>query len=180
MKNSKYYKEYKICKKEYLQLKKQIGGNITFYHGSPHKLEVIKQRTPRGTDIFDSQKGVYVTDDIMHAKIYAIARDPDRNNRDWAVVPYPEKDSEFHLLLNKKLWKNTSTNKLNNIGYLHIIEINTSDEDVEQHPDRETEYIIKRDVIPKNIITVTKEDIRDNIIYLSDNEIKEHMKLLTN
>jgi len=176
MENSKYYKEYKICKNKYLKLKKQTG-NITLYHGSPHRLEEIEQRTPRGNDVFDSQKGVYVTDNIMHAKLYAIARDPDRNNRGWAVVPYPEIDSEFNLLLNK----NNSTNKLNDIGYLHIIEINKSDKDLEQHPEpnRKTEYVIKRNVIPNSIITVTKDDIQDNIIYLSGDEIKEHIKQLS-
>jgi hypothetical protein len=163
------YLKYKI---KYLQLKNQIGGVIDIkYHGSPFKLTEIQTHSPRGDNDFNTQTGVYLTSNKIQAMLYSIARDKKRINKGWSIY-------KSYLFLVKehwdeKYWNNTPIEKrykLNNKGYLYFV--NCSKYKCEQNPYLETEYIIKNNIIPDKIITVTINDIKNNIIYITKNDFK--------
>lgn len=54
---------------------------MLLYHGSPYRLEILEPRTPRGDNEFNTQTGVYLTDDKTEAKLYSLARDKLRINK---------------------------------------------------------------------------------------------------
>lgn len=158
-----YHNKYIKYKIKYNHLKKQIGGTILLYHGSPFKMEKIEPRTPRGDNEFNTQTGIYMTDNKMEAMLYALARDKERINKGWGI-----KDDK--LILRKDLWPDKY--KLNEVGYVHEYK---SDER-EQNPYNSHEYIIKKEIVPDKIIEVTYEDIKNNIKYVSRAEFYELFK----
>lgn len=166
------YLKYLKYKMKYLQLKNQIGGTIDLkYHGSPFRLTEIKTHTPRGDNDFNTQTGVYLTSNKMEAMLYSMARDKEKINKGWSIY-------KSYLFLVKehwdeKSWKDTPVEKrykLNNKGYLHSV--NCSKYKCEQNPYLKTEYIVKNNIIPDEITTITFDDIKDNIIYISKNDFK--------
>jgi hypothetical protein len=159
-----FYHKYLKYKAKYLELKGGDGNKkIKLYHGSPFRLDIIKTRTPRGDNEFNSQTGVYLTDDIMEAMLYSLVRDKERINKGWGIKRI---DNKSFLILRNDLFY--SKYKLNNVGYLHEYETNI--ETVEQNPMNSHEYIIKNDIIPTNILDIYFDKIKDNIKYVTRDE----------
>lgn len=169
--NSRYYDKYVKYKNKYLRLKylNYHGGNKrkTLYHGSPYKLEILEQRTPRGDNKFNTQKGIYFTSDIMEAKLYSMARDPERKNKGFGIKRI---DNVPYLILMSELWKEEPIKyKLNDIGYVYVYK--TAEYEQNPNPGYETEYIVKFDVVPNKIITISYDDIANNIKYYKKDEM---------
>jgi len=135
---------------------------MKLYHGSPLHLTLIEPKTPRGNDQFNTQTGVYLTDNIIEATLYSLARDVKRLNKSWAIK---YKNDTPYLILRNDKWP--SKYQLNEIGYLHIIDIN----DYEQSPYNKHEYIVKHCVKPSEIIKITKQ-LEQYIIYISKDEFE--------
>lgn len=136
----------------------QRAGALTLYHGSPNLLEVIEPRKPRGTDNWNSQAGVYLTDNKVEAQLYALARDPDRKNRGFAILGDV-------LYLREDLWRGESPKyTLNDVGYLYVIE---TDEAI-KNPRKSSEYLVKSAVIPKSVepVFASDPDIQGHIRYV--------------
>lgn len=132
-----------------------------FYHGSPYKLNIIEQQTPTydGPIDFDKQTGVFITDYMHYAKLYAIVRDKQRINKQFSILPYPSPDSPLCLLLEYESWiEEDNGYELNDYGYLHYIKLNISNPLLEQHPyeKRNYEYIIKQNIKPYKIKKVKR------------------------
>ncbi len=131
------------------------------YHGTPHKLKELRVATPRGDNDFNTQTGVYMTDDITEAKLYSIARDKARLNKGWGI-------RAGKLILRKDKWHPEGPNRLNKVGYLYCV--NTADYQKNPYPDAPHEYIIKHNVVPDKIIKVDQISVSDKIIYLDKPE----------
>jgi hypothetical protein len=156
-----YLDKYLKYKLKYLKLKNfQLGGNkkLVLFHGSPCKLDLLEPRVPRGDNEFNTQKGVYLTDNLMDVMLYSMARDKERVNKGWAI-----KDGILYLREDK--W-NKDGYKLNEIGYVHCFTGYKS----EQNPYNKSEYIIKRKIKPFEIKEITFDDIKNNIKYISREE----------
>jgi hypothetical protein len=134
------------------------GGGIRLYHGSPNLLKSIEPRKPRGTNNWNSQEGVYLTDNKAEAQLYSLARDSGRKNRGFAIVG-------DMLYLREDLWLGESPKyKLNDIGYLYIID---TDEAI-KNPIKSSEYLVKSVVIPKSVepVFASDPDIQTHIRYV--------------
>ena len=140
------------------------GGGNQLYHGSPYKVSLLKPNKPRShdEDPFTHTEGVFFTTNKKDAMIYAVARDKDRNNRGWAV--FNEK-----LYIKDKLKGIFNFNKE---GYLYVI--NKKDHKcLKSSLKYPNEYVITCSVKPDKIITVTYDDIKDDIIYIDEDGKKE-------
>ena len=77
-----YKQLYMKYKMKYLRIKTNIGGGLlTLYHGSPHYMDILEVRKPRGDNDFNTQIGVYLTSDKTEAMLYSMARDKERINK---------------------------------------------------------------------------------------------------
>src|SRR5690349_587986 len=118
------------------------------YHGSPIFMNEIHSNTPRGDDIFDSKKGIYMTSNFMEACLYSIARDKEKNNRSWGVKYI--RNQPF-LILKSEKWKGINKKyTLNKIGYVY--EYKAIKYAQNKKIGRETEHRIDKDKIIPNII----------------------------
>lgn len=125
------------------------------YHGSPLILERLELRKPRANNPFQSVEGIYLTNDKDTAKIYAIARDPDRKNRGWAVLG-------GKLYLREDVWP--AKYQLNEKGYLYTFR---GVEGAVQNPDEPHEYRVERALEPTAREEVATADIAHLIVYVS-------------
>lgn len=128
------------------------GGNLTLYHGSPLALDQLEPRKPRANTPFQSVAGVYLTNDKDTAKIYAIARDPERKNKGWAV-------KGGKLYLRSDLWP--AKYQLNEKGFLYTFR---GVEGAVQNPDEIHEYRVERPLEPTTREEVTQADIAHLIV----------------
>jgi len=147
--------KYKI---KYLRLKTNIGGGLlTLYHGSPHYMDILEVRTPRGDNDFNTQIGVYLTSNKTEAMLYSMTRDKERINKGWGVI-------NGILYLRSDLWTGDNPKfKLNTIGYLYEVITN----DAEKNPYNETEYIVKHDIQVDKVIGINADMIKEYIKYVS-------------
>jgi len=139
------------------------------YHGSPYLLKKLVPMVPRGTDDFNSQTAVYLSSNKIEAKLYSLARDKERKNKSWGI-------KNGYLYLRKERWlekfmePDKPLYRLNDIGYLYIINLNTVP-DYEINPHNMNEYIIKRIVKPDSIEKVYYNDVKNRIKYVSKEEM---------
>lgn len=138
--------------------RKQKGGGITLYHGSPKgDIEELCPASPRSEKPWQKTESVYLTDSKVIAQLYAIARDIERKNKGWAVRGET-------LFLREDLYTGESPKyKLNEEGYLYIF----MNVDAEKNPDpaEEHEYKVNHKIKPTLVETVKKEDIEAHIVY---------------
>jgi hypothetical protein len=156
-----------------IEKKMIFGGNEKqletkmLYHGSPHLLDELIPMTPRGSDDFNSQTGIYATPSKTSAKLYAIARDKERLNKGFGIkndILYLRKDrwlEEFN--------EGKPLHKLNDLGYLYTIKSNKH----EQNPNIPSEYVIKHKVKPISREVITPNDIVKNIKYVTKEEMNK-------
>ena len=139
------------------------------YHGSPYLLKKLVPRLPRGTDDFNSQTAVYLTSNKIEAKLYSLARDKERINKGWGI-------KNGYLYLRKERWlekfmePDKPLYRLNDVGYLYIINLNKVP-DYEINPNNMNEYIIKRIVKPDSIEKVYYNNVKNRIKYVSKEEM---------
>jgi len=139
------------------------------YHGSPYLLKKLVPMVPRGTDDFNSQTAVYLSSNKIEAKLYSLARDKERKNKSWGI-------KNGYLYLRKERWlekfmePDKPLYRLNDIGYLYIINLNTVP-DYEINPHNMNEYIIKRIVKPDSIEKVYYKNVKNRIKYVSKEEM---------
>jgi hypothetical protein len=159
-----YFQKYNKYKIKYLNLKSKFGGNptITLYHGSPNKLTKLIPHIPRGNNLFNTQKGIYLTSNIMDAKLYSILRN--EKNRNFAVV-----NGIAYLL--KSSWLDEGKYQFNNKGYVYVVRTSN----YEQSPYNPNEYIVKNELEPNETIEISLSDILPNIKYLNDEEYRNLM-----
>jgi hypothetical protein len=160
----KTFSHKKIVKKQNRTRKYKLrGSGITLYHGSPNIITELIPKTPRSNINFQKTTAIYLTSDINIAKIYAIARDNERINKGWAV-----KDGKLYL--RKDLWKNSKKYRLNDKGYVYIF---TDINNAIQNPVETYEYKVLHSLVPSSIIEVSKDDIKDLIVYLSKEDMNK-------
>ncbi len=139
------------------------------YHGSPYLLKELIPMVPRGTDNFNSQTAVYLSTNKIEAKLYSLARDKERINKGWGV-----KNGYLYLRKDRWLEKFMEPEKplyrLNDVGYLYIINLNNVLE-YEINPNNNNEYIIKNIVKPDRIEKVYYNNVKNRIKYVSKEEM---------
>jgi hypothetical protein len=139
------------------------------YHGSPYLLKKLIPMLPRGCDDFNSQTAVYLSSNKIEAKLYSLARDKERKNKGWGI-------KNCYLYLRKERWLENFMEpekplyRLNDIGYLYIINMNKVP-DYEINPHNMNEYIIKNIVKPDRIEKVYYNDVKNRIKYVSKEEM---------
>ncbi len=47
---------------------------MKLYHGSPHKLDLLKPQQAKGMNEFENIKGVFLTKTFLHSSLYAIGK----------------------------------------------------------------------------------------------------------
>jgi len=155
-----------------IEKKMIFGGSSKYktkmlYHGSPHLLDELVPMTPRGSDDFNSQTGIYATPSKTSANLYAIARDKERLNKGFGI-------KDGILYLRKDRWleefnEGKPLHKLNDLGYLYTIKSNKH----EQNPNIPSEYVIKHKVKPISREVITPNDIEKNIKYVTKEEMNK-------
>jgi hypothetical protein len=141
--------------KYYIKYNLLGGSKIKLYHGSPYKLDILSPSKPRGDNDFNSQIGIYMTDNNKEAMLYSIARDKEKFNKGFGI-------KNNYLILREDLFP--SKYKLNEIGYLYEYDADPSE--INYNPFNLHEYIIKKDIIPNKITEIKTVDIIDNIKYV--------------
>ena len=140
---------------------------MKLFHGSPFLVDTLESRKPRGDTRFNKASGIYMTSSFVEASIYALTRDKERKNKSWGVKWI---DGDVFLILKKSKWKGKNKKyMLNKLGYVYEYD---TDKGV-QNPDitRKTEYRINRKkIIPSKIFIVNIDEIKNNIMYLSDQD----------
>ena len=143
---------------------------FVLYHGSPHLVNELHEKKPRGDTSFNSKQGIYCTSNFIEASIYAIARDIERNNKSWGVAYI--KNSPF-LILKKEKWHGSQAKyALNKIGYVYEFNFASKTRIYQNpNPDRVTEWRInKKNIIPTKIHVVLLKHVKKYILYLSEAE----------
>jgi hypothetical protein len=141
------------------QLKNYIMVHLIYF-------EELKPNTPRGCDEFNAQYGIYLSSNKIELKLYSLARDKERNNRNCGI-------KNGFLYLRKERWKHKYHEKdkplykLNDVGYLYIIHSSN----YEQNPNNLNEYVIKGSIKPNKIIKVYYKDVKKYIKYVSKEEM---------
>jgi len=150
-------------------------GTKVLYHGSPFLLKELEPRTPRGDNEFNTQTGVYLTDNKMEAMLYSLARDLERVNKGWGI-------HNGILYLRVDRWTGeTPQYKLNDVGYLYTFTFSSDPEknEYEQNPYLSSEYIVKHSlpIKKKNVekVRLTKE-VKKHIRYITKEEFDEIWK----
>ena len=136
------------------------------YHGTPHLVDELVPKLPRGSDDFNSQEGIYTSSNKAESALYAMARDKERINKGFGI-----KNGILYLRKDRWLKEFNEAGKplhtLNDRGYLYTINTNNYD----QNPNIPTEFIIKHPVKPDTREEITPHDITDHIKYVTKEEM---------
>lgn len=122
---------------------------MRLYHGSPFKLDKLVPNKPRGIDEFTNLKAVFFTRKKKEAMLYSILRDKERKRRGWAIF-----ENKAYILD-----KHRDTFTFNNVGYVYVV--NSTD-----YVKDKNQYAITHEVLLSDIIKVTYDDIKNDIVFI--------------